>query len=440
MRLRLSSVLERLRASLFLVPMVAVVGAIGLAFVALALDSRLDTNASELPLGIGSTVESARALLSTIAGATISFAGIAFSISLLVIQLASSQYSPRVVHTLFRDPFNRRVMAVVVGTFTYCLVVLRAVRSSLEDGGEPVVPNLAVALAVVLGIATVLAVIALIDHNAHAMDIPTILRKVTTESFDQRHAGPSDAAVVGTMTALHQLDATQVREVVRAETSGWVQQVDVEALRRCPPAGATIQLETYPGRFAIAGAPLARVWTTGSEGDIDPARLRGAVVIGDSRSMQQDPSYGLRQIADVALRALSPGVNDPTTAQEAIYHAGAVLSELLVRPEPPRVLERAHGGLLLLPEAPHAEELIGLAFDEVRRSAGSHPTVCVYLLDALGQLHEAVGPSSAEVDEALVAQAHLVVAQAEAAGLEQEGLETVRAAHRARFGPSGHRP
>ncbi len=124
MRLRLSSLAERLRASLFFVPLIAVVGAVALGLIGVALDGRLDRRAATLPLGLTSTVDSARVRLSTIAGATITFAGIAFSVSLLLIQQASSQYSPRVVHTLFRDPFNKRVMALVVGTFTYCLVVL----------------------------------------------------------------------------------------------------------------------------------------------------------------------------------------------------------------------------------------------------------------------------------------------------------------------------
>ena len=140
--LRLKTSLERVRASLFFIPMLGVVAAIVLSQVGIAVDDRFDT--ARWPLGLTSTVESARAVLSTIASATITFAGIAFSISLLLIQLASSQYSPRVVHTLFRDPYNKRVMALVVATFTYCLIVLRAVRSSLEQGGEPVIPNLSV--------------------------------------------------------------------------------------------------------------------------------------------------------------------------------------------------------------------------------------------------------------------------------------------------------
>ena len=178
MNLRVSSLVERLRSSLFFVPMVAVIVAAILGVAVLAFDRHVDTTLADLPLGFTSTVESARTLLGVIAGATISFAGVAFSVSLLIIQLASSQYSPRVVHTLFRDPFNKRVMALVVGTFTYCVVVLRSVRSALEPGGDPVVPNISVAVAVVLGIATILATVAFINHSAHSMDVSEILERI----------------------------------------------------------------------------------------------------------------------------------------------------------------------------------------------------------------------------------------------------------------------
>ena len=188
MNLRISSLVERLRSSLFFVPMLAVIVAAVLAFAGLAVDRHVDTTLADLPLGFTSTVESARTLLGVIAGATISFAGIAFSVSLLIIQLASSQYSPRVVHTLFRDPFNKRVMALVVGTFTYCVVVLRSVRSALDPGGDPVIPNISVAIAVVLGIATILAIVAFINHSAHAMDVSEILERIRRETTDQIRA------------------------------------------------------------------------------------------------------------------------------------------------------------------------------------------------------------------------------------------------------------
>ncbi len=319
MRLRLSAIGERLRTSLFVLPTAAVVLAIALAALTVTIDSRFDSVTTDLPLGFSSTVESARALLSTIAGATIAFAGIAISVSLLVIQMASSQYSPRVVHTLFRDPFNRRVMAAVVGTFTYCLIVLRAVRSPLEEGSDPVTPNLSVAVAVVLGILAILAVVAFIDHNAHAMDISEILERVKRESIAQINAewepvggephslgAPPEAVADGQST------------VVRFHSSGWVQQIDTDVLMRCPPDGATITVLTRAGRYAIEGTALGTISPPMTDPGPVEDELRAAVVLGRTRTLQQDVSLGLRQLADVALRALSPGINDPTTAQDAI--------------------------------------------------------------------------------------------------------------------------
>ena len=108
-----------------------------------------------------------------------------FSVSLLLISLTSSQYSPRVVHGLFRDPFNKRVMGVVVGTFTYCLIVLRAVRSPLEDSGDAVVPSLSIAFGVLLGVATILSIIGFISHAAHSMDVSKILYGVTQDAIEE---------------------------------------------------------------------------------------------------------------------------------------------------------------------------------------------------------------------------------------------------------------
>jgi len=166
---------DRIRSSLFYVPLLfSGLGAL-LAQGALLLDAR----APGVPDRLASTVDSARSVLSVIASATLTFAGIAFSVSLLLISAASSQYSPRVVRGLFRDPFNKRVMGVVIGTFIYCLVVMRAVRGPLEEAGTPVIPSISVLLAVVLGMTAILSIVAFINHSAHSMEVSTMLHRVT---------------------------------------------------------------------------------------------------------------------------------------------------------------------------------------------------------------------------------------------------------------------
>src|SRR5665811_2460524 len=125
---RLKRTQDRLRSSLFFVPMLFVIGGgAGGELMLLA-----DRSINNVPDRLTATVDSARSVLSVIAGATLTFAGVAFSVSLLLISLASSQYSPRVVHGLFRDPFNKRIMGIVIGTFMYCLIVLRSVRGPFE--------------------------------------------------------------------------------------------------------------------------------------------------------------------------------------------------------------------------------------------------------------------------------------------------------------------
>ncbi len=236
MRLRLSRLVERTRASLFFVPVVGVVISIAGASVTIWIDSRLDLAGDDLPLGVTSTVASARAVLSTVAGATMTFAAIVFSISLLIIQQASSQFSPRVVHTLFRDPFNKRVMGLVMGTFTYCLVVLRSVRSLDESGGDVVIPNLSVAIAVVLGIATIISIAAFLNHSAHSMDVSEILDRIENEAIG--HARREWSVAESDTPPLEPIAVPDhSAHVVRFDRSGWVQQIDTDALLDGLPDG-----------------------------------------------------------------------------------------------------------------------------------------------------------------------------------------------------------
>jgi len=435
MRIRVNRYLETARSSLFLVPTLSVVVAVVLGELALGIDRRLDGSAS-LPAVFTSTVNSARAVLTTVAAATISFAGVAFSVSLLIIQLGSSQYSPRVVHTLFRDPFNKRVMGIVVGTFTYSLIVLRSVRSPFEEGGDPVIPNLSVVAAVVLGVVAILAVVSFINHSAHSMDISEILQRVARESIDSvgDHWSPDPRVSVPT---LRTPPAGSTMTVVRFDRAGWVQQIDLDELVRSAGAEGTVRLHTAPGRYAVEGTPICTI--TPAPGDADDeaiARARAAVGIGSTRTMQQDPSYGLRQLADVALRALSPGINDPTTAQDAIFHSTSVLANLLHRSPPPDVIDGSDGRQLQMEQQPTHDQLVRLTFDEVRRAARSQPLVCVYLLESLELLHESLSHAGlTDRLSVLEQQAELVVAGCTSStALLRSDVAVVEEAYRRRFG------
>lgn len=439
MRLRLSALTERLRSSLFFLPMSAVALAVATALLTTWLDAEISDLAEGMPLVLVSTVDNARAVLSTLAAATISFAGIAFSVALLVIQLTSSQYSPRVVHTLFRDPFNRRVVALVVGTFTFCVMVLRSVRGPLDSGGDPVVPNLSLTAALVLGIASILGTVAFIDHSAHSMDVSQILTRATRDAIGQIRAGGTEDRTGTGWPRPSRSEPAHV--VVQFSEDGWVQQIDLEALEQLVPSNGSIECHTSPGRYAIRGTPICSVWGDAERDDLERG-IHEAVALGASRTMQQDERYGLRQIVDVALRALSTGVNDPTTAQDALVHAGAVLAELLRQPARAAVRPTPRGGLLVLSEEPTPESLVGLAFDEIRRAAASQPRVCIDLLEVIALVCSAVREDGTERGlDALESQAALVVQGCRRSAPMPQDLEAVRRVHERHFPlPTGRRP
>lgn len=432
--MRLRSISERLRGSLFFVPMLYVVAGVLVGLIGVEVDRNLVDTSADLPFGLTSTVDSARAVLETIGGATISFAGIAFSISLLVIQLASSQYSPRVVHGLLRDPFTKRVMGIVVGTFTYCLVVLRSVRGPLEEGGDPVIPNVSVALAVLLGVVAIMAIIAFIDHSAHSMDVSRILSRATSDATSAARRlwseEPAPDSEVGDVPA-----PPPDHLVVTHRDAGWVKYVDVAAVAGCAPPGGTVRLETEVGRYAIEGTPICVLWPVPDDAEETCRLVRDAVVTGRSRTVEQDVAYGVRQLADVALRALSPGINDPTTAQDAIFHLGSVLRELLCR-HPPAAVESCEGGRTLVrPERQGHADVIDLAFDEVRLSATGMPTVCTYLLEVLQLLRDSLEEPSSAAGDAIRRQAALIRIGVDHADLTAHDADRIRDAHDRRFGP-----
>ncbi len=440
MLVRLSALAERLRTSLFFVPMAFVAVAVLLGLAGLEVDTRITEGEASLPDAMTSTVDSARAVLTTVAGATITFAGIAFSVSLLLIQQASSQYSPRVIHGFFRDPFNKRVMGVVVGTFTYCLVVLRSVRGPLEQDGSPVIPNLSVSVAVVLGVVSILSIVAFISHSAHAMDVSEILEDVSADAVTQidrlwlspdsdqppdeesdEQSGPSDGA-----------DSSD-EFVVDIADSGWIQQVDYEGLAAAAP-GSTVHLHVLVGRYAVPGTPLCTISPPPDDEERATERARRSLVVGDARTSSQDVTYGVRQLADVALRALSPGINDPTTAQDAIFHLGGVLRELLDRDPPPRRRQVGDDCVLEVEDEVTHDDVIALAFDEIRIASRGMPTVCIYLLEVIDLLLRALDHRPSDVTQGLRTQAELIRDAASGADLLPHDRSRIEDAYDARFG------
>jgi uncharacterized membrane protein len=383
--IQLRALAERLRGSLFYVPLLFVLGAAGVAWGALRLDATVVSELDAFPLVVATTVESARSILSTIAGATITVAGIVFSVTVVSVQLASSEYSPRVLRNFLRDRLQQNVIGVVVGTFTYCMFVLASIRATGPDAEARPEPSVAVTVAIVLAVASILAIIGFIDHSARSMQAGQIIERITGETrarIRRYYVGRDEERPGGDVApSPPPLDAP--KRVLRAWTDGWVQQISSSSLLAVGPPGSHLRLDTRVGAYVIAETPILTVW---GEGDLDEEHLRRGFVIGTSRTLQQDVEFGIRQLVDIGLRALSTGVNDPTTAYEVLVHLASLLAELFHHELPPRVHTDDEGRVLAIPDRAEHRDLVDHAFAQLRVAAADQPALLVRLLDTLDDL------------------------------------------------------
>ncbi len=367
----------------WVVPLLCAAIAVGLALSLSAVDDFFKTSFTVAFLFTGGP-EGARAVLSAIITSMISFTGLVFSITIVVLQLTSSQFSPRVLRTFLRDRFNQLALGVFVATFVYALVVLRAVRGTAQV--DPFVPQVALTVAFGFVLASVVVFLGYIHHIAQSIRVATIITRIgqeTRELIERRfpaHAQPA-----------HRLPpAPAAGTVVPAEGPGVVQQVDDDALLRLAEEHeVTICLQRAVGEFVPAGAPLFEVHGP----DVpDHQRLQAAVQLGNERSMDQDVGFGLRQLVDIAERALSPGVNDPTTAVQAIDQLHDLLRRLATRPLPPRERTTDADRLAIFIPQPGFADYLDLAVTEVAHWAADSDRVLRRLRVMLHDLQEVARP------------------------------------------------
>ncbi|MEQ8841590.1 MAG: DUF2254 domain-containing protein [Acidimicrobiales bacterium] len=377
---RLRQVLDQVRHRLLFVPALFTLGAVALAQVMLQLDAALGDE--DLPRTLQTTVDSGRAILSAIAGGLIASITLLLSLTMVAVQLASSQFSPRTVRNWIGDRTQQRSIGVVLGTTVYCLLVLRETRSLSE--GDALTPHFSVILAVILGIVSLIAVVRSVDHLTDKLRVGSIATKLSNETIELIHRSNESAAesVGDTPVPLTKEDLAPPTDAfaIEARQMGWIQQIDTGSLLRSAPKGSTIYLPASVGEFVPANAPLA--WISPPPDDEDRCvAMREHFALGDTRTMQSDVGFGVLQMVDIALRALSPGVNDPNTANDIVVHLGAVLLSLWESPLAADVTE-LDGRRLIQRRFVH-EDHLDAALDPIRHHGVDEPLVAITLLRTL---------------------------------------------------------
>lgn len=338
------------------------------------------------PRLFGAEAAGSRSLLAAIGSSMITVAGVTFSITVVTLALASTQYSPRILRNFMRDSANQTVLGVFVGVFVYCIVVLRTIRGG-EDSAF--VPRLAVFTAVILALVAVGFLIYFIHHVATSIQATAVIKSAAVETIETIDRLFPSADVTAQEQDDEPLPAPSLRQssaMIPALKSGYVQAVEVDRLSDFARKHSTvIQMEKWVGEFVTECGPLL----SASHLQVNDAiikELNTAYSIANDRAMHHDVGYGIQQIVDIALKALSPGINDTTTA----IHCVDFLGVILVRLAPRRIAtpDRYDGPKLCLKTCgPTFAGLLGEAFGPIRQNASGNVAVLTRCLCVLAAIY-----------------------------------------------------
>ena len=391
LRLRPLALLGRLRSTYWFVPSIVTIAAVLLATGLVAIDRRSSNFTEWFGWAYGGGAEGARSVLAAVAGSTITVVSVTFSVMVVALTVASQHFGPRLLNSFMRDNAAQLVLGTFTGTFAYCLVVLRTVQGD-GDGYSAFVPHLAVTGALVLTLFSVGMLIYYVHHIATSMQVSNITAGVAHDlerAINRLYPEP-----IGDTAALPPAHVPPVPPgavVIHTDRSGYLQEIDGDALLALAcRENVVIWMDIRPGDFLIEGRRIAAVQPVPRDMEAFGRRLRSACGVGNDRTSTQDADFAVQQLVEVALRALSPGVNEPFTAITCIDRLVQALFKLATRRIPSAVRTDADGAVRVIAQPRTFVELVEAAFLPIARHAASNAVVVRRLYEALDALAERV--------------------------------------------------
>ncbi|HET6560339.1 MAG TPA: DUF2254 domain-containing protein [Marmoricola sp.] len=342
--------------------------------------------------------DGARGLLGTIAGAMISVTGLVFSITILILQLASSQFTPRILRTFLDDRIPQVTLGVFTGSFLYALTVLRSVRG--DERAE--VPQTAVTLSYLYVVVAVGMFLAFINHITRSVQVSHVMSRVRRRTVLAAHRLTERPQGSGAVGAGWSPRPGAARTDLRLDDRcGYVTVLDSTMLvERAARLGVVAELDVTPGDFLVTGQVVGRGWQRDDLTEEEVDGLTAVLRLEDERDFVADPGYGVRQLLDIAERALSPAVNDPTTGVQAINELHVVFRDLAVRPDPSPYLTDDRGEVHAVYRPTGYAALLTSAVDELAHYGAESVRVVPRLREMLEDLAGAATPEHRAVTEA----------------------------------------
>ncbi len=419
---------EALRTNLWLVPTAMVVLIVALFLVTSDLDREAAAGRLALPPWITSgSPDAARQILIAIAASVITVAGVVFSITILVLQLASQQFGPRMLRNFIRDRGTQVSLGAFVATFVYSILVL----ASVTDPPDAFVPHLSVTVAVALTLLDLGVLIYYINHIANSIQLTSVVSSIASDFRSTLRNVQADAERLQVALPPGEREtpsgALDFAGRIAADESGFLQAIGHERLVEIATSSdAVIRLLHRPGHFVVAGQMLALVAPATTVGAVSSA-LTDAHIVGPNRTLTQDPGFAIDQLVEVAIRALSPAVNDTFTALNCIDWLGDCLSRACGEALPSGIYRDATGRVRLIEPRITQERLIKGATDKIRQAARGMPAVLIRQLDNLQKvMGAACTPGQREV---ILHHAEMILRASEESVPEESDRRDVRAAY-----------
>jgi uncharacterized membrane protein len=417
---------EALRTNLWLVPVIEVVVAVGLYFATHAIDVAAFHGTVSLPSWVRfGDADAARQILTTLAGAVITVVGVVFSIMIVTLTLASTQFGPRMLRNFIRDRGTQLTLGTFVAAFVYATLVL------ISIGGRSgrFVPHLSITVAVAL-VGVSMAVLIYFIHNiASSIQLPQVIASIAR---DLSKAIDAESSPGGTLEAGPSVDELLRRMedsggTVPAPESGYLQVIRHRILVRIAiERGAVIRLLHRPGHFVVSGHPLALVWPPEAAPSVTE-KLRQAHIAGPYRTLTQDLAFAVDQLVEIAIRALSPAVNDTFTALTCIDWLGESLCKVTTEWHPTRVHRDSHGYVRVITAHVSWRRLVQRAFEKIRQAGRGMPAVLIRQLAALTQIME--NTTTEAQRQLLLEQAAMILQASEESVPEPADRADVQLAH-----------
>ena len=379
----LKAILIYLRASMWFVPLLVVGAAILLAYSCLAIDNASTADfARHYPQPFAGGADSIRVMLASIATSMVTVSGITFSLTISSLAQVSGQLTVRVIRNFTSHITSKLVLGFFVGLFVYCVIVMRTIRIK-EDPAGPFVPALSAWVAMVLAIIGIGVVVYFIHYIARAVQASTVVSSVTREALavlDKLYPDPLPADSSELVPSLPAPANGQVLQTVESRSYGYVQLIDETKLRQFALTNQlALRVDAATGDYVTLGSSLVSIiGLPQTVGSAIVKAINGAFIIRQTRAVDEEIAFGIRQLVDIGLKALSGASDDTTTAILTLDNLSTVLVKLVQRQLLPTT-----GTAYFVPKHPSFASLMAGAMDQLRDTAGGNTVILTRLLYVL---------------------------------------------------------